>query len=453
MRAIIFEDGVVDQLAPISWTRPAYAISCGGTSLLELVAAWNATLLTHSRPHLQGLWQGMLGSQSLEAAGQLISHGHETSTEKRGDRQPSSGQAVIGSQRIPVAGHIPAVKAPGETDVTVWINARMVPSRQSLGQLQELAVSGRTGVVRCGEVVAAAIESAPRLPLDVASFLGRCHAPNLPALPMSCELIQYAHDVLRFHESCLQENLEYLVNQGEYHEIADDVFAASGVTLGQFVISDTTNGPVVLEQECIVEPYSYLCGPLRVGEKAKVRARAQLRGGISIGYGSRVGGEVQTCVIEAYSNKQHDGFLGHSYLGSWVNLGANTCVSNLKNTYGEISVEFSGKRVPTGMSFLGAILGDFAKTAIQTSIFSGKLVGPGSMLYGAVTENVGSFVNYAKQFGDVTAASLESVQVAQDRMMKRRGLGCSDAMRQLMAAVFALTEHQRKGLDCRPPRF
>ena len=132
--------------------------------------------------------------------------------------------------------------------------------------------------------------------------------------------------------------------------------------------------------------------------------------------------EIEIAIVEPYSNKQHHGFLGHSYLGSWINLGAGTSNSDLKNTYGNVKMEYRGEQVATGMQFCGCILGDYSKSAINTGIFTGKTVGCCSMLYGFVTTNVPSFVNYARLFGQVTELPPEVMIATQQRMFARRNV-------------------------------
>jgi hypothetical protein len=95
-------------------------------------------------------------------------------------------------------------------------------------------------------------------------------------------------------------------------------------------------------------------------------------------------GEVSNCVFLGYANKAHDGFLGHSVLGHWVNLGAGTTSSNLKNTYGSVSLEVKGTRIPSGRQFLGSLIGDHAKTAIGTLLATGTVIGAGANVFGAV---------------------------------------------------------------------
>jgi glucose-1-phosphate thymidylyltransferase len=165
---------------------------------------------------------------------------------------------------------------------------------------------------------------------------------------------------------------------------------------------------------------------------------------VSLGHTTKIGGEIEASVIEPYTNKQHHGFLGHSYLGSWINLGAGTCNSDLKNTYGQVKMEYRGQQVATGMQFLGCIMGDYAKTAINTGIFTGKTIGCCSMVYGFVTTNVPSFVNYARLFGQVTELPPEVMVATQQRMFARRSVQQRPCDVQLLNAMFELTRHERQ---------
>ncbi len=166
-------------------------------------------------------------------------------------------------------------------------------------------------------------------------------------------------------------------------------------------MTDTKAGPIVLEAGASVGPHSFLAGPVHLGVNSRVLEHAALKHAVALAHTTKIGGEIEASIIEPYSNKQHHGFLGHSYLGSWVNLGAGTCNSDLKNTYGPVNMEYRGRKIPTGMQFVGAIIGDYSKTAINTGIFTGKVIGVGSMVYGFVTTNVPSFVNYARSFAQV----------------------------------------------------
>jgi len=163
-----------------------------------------------------------------------------------------------------------------------------------------------------------------------------------------------------------------------------------------------------------------------------------------LGHTTKIGGELEASTVEPYTNKQHHGFLGHSYLGSWVNLGAGTSNSDLKNTYGKVSMEYAGRRVATEMQFIGCIVGDYAKTAVNTSIFTGKTIGACSMVYGFVTTNVPSFVNYARSFNQITEAPVDVMIATQARMFARRNVEQRPHDIQLLRDMYEMTRDERK---------
>lgn len=142
---------------------------------------------------------------------------------------------------------------------------------------------------------------------------------------------------------------------------------------------------ILIEEGAEIEAGAVLdarLGPIFVGKGTIVRALASLRGPLSIGPGCRVGGEVVASIIHGNSNKGHYGFLGHSYVGEWVNLGAGTTNSNLKNNYGNVKVWVNGKEIDSGQRFLGCFIGDFVKTGIGTLINTGTVIGLGANVLG-----------------------------------------------------------------------
>src|SRR5207248_4001999 len=137
---------------------------------------------------------------------------------------------------------------------------------------------------------------------------------------------------------------------------------------------DTTRGPVLVDRGAVVQAFSRLEGPCYVGPQTQVLA-ARVRGS-SLGEQCRVGGEVEASVIHGYSNKAHEGFLGHSYVGEWVNLGAGTQVSDLRNDYASVRVVVNGRAVDSGQAKVGAFVGDHTRTSIGSLINTGAAVGP-----------------------------------------------------------------------------
>jgi len=245
-------------------------------------------------------------------------------------------------------------------------------------------------------------------------------------------------------------NVQHRLQKGTYRELKPGVFAADSVTVADSAAFHVKDGPVVFERDVEVRDFTYFEGPVHVGARSRVIERASLKENVCVGETCKIGGEVEASIIESYTNKQHHGFLGHSYVGSWVNLGAGTSNSDLKNTYGEVRLEFPHRRVDTGMQFLGCVIGDYAKSAINTSIFTGKIIGVSSMLYGAIGSNVPSFCNYARSFGQITECPVDQAILVQKRMFERRGIQQTLEDAELLRTVFELTRAERLITD-EPP--
>ena len=148
------------------------------------------------------------------------------------------------------------------------------------------------------------------------------------------------------------------------------------------VVLDAQAGPIMIHERAVIRPGAILCGPCSIGADTVVLDRSLIKANTVIGPCCKVAGEVGSTIFQGFSNKAHDGHLGDSWVGKWVNLGAGTTNSNLLNTYGEVTMrlEPDGPRLRTGMQFLGAIIGDHVKTAICTRIMTGSVIGVGAMI-------------------------------------------------------------------------
>jgi len=245
--------------------------------------------------------------------------------------------------------------------------------------------------------------------------------------------------------------------EGRFHESsivfgpAGQVYVASGAEIHPFVCIDTRGGPVTIETGCEVHPYTRIEGPCYVGPNS-ILLGAKLRRGCSIGPMCRVGGEVEESVIHGYSNKYHDGFFGHAYVGEWVNLGALTTNSDLKNDYGTVSVRMDGNTIDTGSTKVGCFIGDHVKTSVGTLLNTGTIIGTMAILVatGAPLPKYippfGWFLNgvVSKGFGINTL--IETART----VMSRRKVEMTDDDEALLRHVFELTardrlEHVRKG--------
>ena len=160
------------------------------------------------------------------------------------------------------------------------------------------------------------------------------------------------------------------------------VAVAPDATLQPKVVFNAQQGPIVVESEALIGAMAVLEGPCYIGRASQVACHAHIRPHTVVGPVCKVAGEISYSVIQGYTNKGHHGYLGHALVGQWVNLGAATNASNLKNTYGPIRMQLAARTgaVDTGRMYLGPLIGDFVRTAIGSRLLTGCCVGTGAMI-------------------------------------------------------------------------
>ena len=419
MNVVLFEDSAAKQLAPISLTRPAWAIRCASFRLIDLVRQLG-NLTSFVRPHLQTLqlndWPNF--SQSLTQANEPV----------------------------------------------LMVNARLAPSIANFQRLlgffkqHDPKSSNQIILVRCGWALAAAIVPgaiAPSLStdceIDRVSELENLATKNSTPIrneKVDFQLFDYPHDVIAIHMSELNTSVNQRIenNPAGYMEVQDGVFVAESekpTKIPETAVFDTSEGPVVFESNVRIGPFCFFRGPVHVGANVKVSEHSAIKDSVAIAHTCKMGGEIEGVQTEPWSNKQHYGFLGHSYVGSWINLGAGTCNSDLKNTYGTVNMVYGDRKVSTGMQFVGCVMGDYCRTAINTSIYTGKTIGVGSSVYGVTPHNVPSFVNGAQSLNQYGVLPAEVLATTQKRMFGRRNVAQRPCDIQLLHDAFALTQHER----------
>jgi UDP-N-acetylglucosamine diphosphorylase/glucosamine-1-phosphate N-acetyltransferase len=205
---------------------------------------------------------------------------------------------------------------------------------------------------------------------------------------------------------------------------------------------NTKGGPIYIGKGAEVMEGCLIRGPFALGDHAQLKMGAKIYGPSSFGPECRVGGEVNNSVLFGYSNKGHDGFLGNSVLGEWCNLGADTNNSNLKNTYGEVNVHSyaTGKTEPTGLQFCGLIMGDHAKSGINTMFNTGTVVGVSANVFGGgfPPKHIPSF-SWGGAEG-MTAHSLDRALETARRVMERRNVPLTPVDEAVLRQVFALEQ-------------
>ncbi len=157
------------------------------------------------------------------------------------------------------------------------------------------------------------------------------------------------------------------------------VFGKTYISKGVYI--DTNNGPIIIDSESKISPMTIITGPAYIGKKTIVN-QAKIREGTNVRNVCKVSGEIEESIIDSFSNKNHEGFLGHSYVGQWVNIGAMATNSDLKNTYDEVKVFIKpNKVVNTGLIKLGCFIGDFSKIGIGVLINTGTVIGVGANVF------------------------------------------------------------------------
>ena len=163
-----------------------------------------------------------------------------------------------------------------------------------------------------------------------------------------------------------------------------EIWIGEGAVLKHGVILDASEGPVIIDENAVIMHNAVILGPAYIGKNSHVKIGTKMYGGTSVGPNCKIGGEVTDTIFQAFSNKQHAGYLGKSYIGEWVNLGAGTSNSDLKNSYKSIKVwNISQKKnIPTDNLFMGTFIGDHSKIGINCSINTGSVIGFGVNIYG-----------------------------------------------------------------------
>ncbi len=197
---------------------------------------------------------------------------------------------------------------------------------------------------------------------------------------------------------------------------------------------NATNGPVLIDYGVEVYGPSYLEGPLYIGSKTIIKPLTQIKNSV-IGPACKVGGEVNSVIIQGYSNKAHDGHLGDSFLGEWVNLGAGTINSNLKNNYSTVNVHINGKSIDSNRIHMGCFIGDYVKTAIGTLLNTGSVIGPGTMIVsdGFPPKTIKPFTWFIK--GKHQMVNLENFFETGKLIKERRGQKFSTAEKELLKKI------------------
>lgn len=341
MKLCIFEDGA-EKLFPIAYTRATFELKCGYVSLLERILRNypDTPYCVFGRDYLAGVLKNRLG--------------------------------------VPV-NDLSQLKG----DTVLFVNGRW------LMQADELSLEGPEAVGTQGDDILCVRANADTLDKCAADSFEAMLANLKEALPnveVEATVIEYPWHLVQQNPAAMETDFAYLGQTGIHgtcskhaaiwpeDQDTDRIYIAPGAEVHPFVALDVEHGPVYIDEDAIIYPHTRIEGPAYIGKKTYI-VGGKIREGCSIGPVCRVGGEVEESIIHGYSNKYHDGFLGHAYVGEWVNLGALTTNSDLKNDYGTVEVYVQGQLIDSGDTKAGAYIGDHTKTSIGCMFNTGSMVG------------------------------------------------------------------------------
>jgi UDP-N-acetylglucosamine diphosphorylase/glucosamine-1-phosphate N-acetyltransferase len=260
-------------------------------------------------------------------------------------------------------------------------------------------------------------------------------------------------DMIALNEKALRADFELITKgrksaaPGNYAKIVckENVFIEEGAIL-ENVIINASEGPVYIGKNAHIMDGAAIRGPVAIGESTVVRMNAKIYGSTSIGHHCKVGGEISNSIIFGYSNKVHDGFLGHSVIGEWCNLGADTNTSNLKNNYENVKLwDYAASSfVETGMQFCGTFMGDYSKCGINTMFNTGTVIGVNAQVFGSgFIRNFIPSYTWGGTSGYSTFDVEKAIEVAR-RVCERRNVEFSKIDEVIFRKVFEMTFSYRR---------
>lgn len=278
--------------------------------------------------------------------------------------------------------------------------------------------------------------------------------PEVLPCPEPVGTINYTYDIFSLNGKALEADFELLTAGKDScapHESCTVIGPMKNLFIapGASVLGCTLNvsaGPIFIGPEAQVMEGSCLRGPIAVCGHSNVNMGTRIYGATTIGPHSKVGGEINNVVIQGYSNKAHDGFLGNAVIGEWCNLGAGCVASNLKNDYTEIKLWNYGMRrfMRTGLQFCGLIMGDHSKAGINTMFNTATTLGVGVNIHGT-----GFPRNFVPSFSEGSpGAGFSDVPLSKffaiaERVMARRGIELNEAHKKMFTTLHGITEQYK----------
>ncbi|MCA9731408.1 MAG: hypothetical protein H6696_13270 [Deferribacteres bacterium] len=395
----IYEDEKVTDLYPLSLTRPAFELRSGIFTLKRKIVSHftGARVLYFVRNELQALLKEKYDAKQIN--------------------------------------QLPQRNA-------FFFNSRFIPNTQFESNYKENTVFYADGEIAGAYVNAKNIQN---ISYDPVNLFDTAQFRNFRKIEIQGIWINYIWDLVNRCAEQLAADFTFMQHGGKilgtiFPNVSilkeSNVYIAPGAIIQPGVVLNAQAGPIYISDGVVIMANSILTGPIFVGKNSVIKAGARIYGGTSIGDLCKIGGEVEMAIVQGNSNKPHEGFLGHAYLGEWVNLGADSNNSNLKNNYGTIKVHVAGKEVDSKSTFAGLFMGDHSKCGINTMFNTGTTVGVMANIFGAgfTPKHIPSFTwggieSFEKYDFDKAVATA-------GKAMSRRGKSLSTAEYDILRSIY-----------------
>lgn len=353
-------------------------------------------------------------------------------------------EAYLGSTTTTVTEDYLSEKFPMvELDQNIMINASFLPNSVLAEMVSNL---GPNQAIFKGEDVVAFFTNGEQESVDFDSY---------EVLEYNDDCITLAHtwDIFSKNDAAIREDFEFLTADRKSQPIPksvnviapENVFIEEGAKL-EFVTLNASTGPIYIGKNSEIMEGSIIRGPFALCENAQVKMGAKVYGPTTVGPYSRIGGEVKSAVLFAYSNKGHDGFLGDSVLGEWCNIGADSNNSNLKNNYEEVKLwnYETESFAKTGLQFCGLMMGDHSKCGINTMFNTGTVVGVSANIFGSgFPRNFVPSFSWGGATGFVTYTTKKAFETAK-LVMSRRNVEFDEKEAAILEHIFEESKKWRK---------
>jgi len=435
-RIILYEDSHWRNLLPLVYFRAVFQLRCGmrtlderAASLLEENAGTAATGSHDARWGLEFWCRATLAPLLSEQTGRTV---NATGTGTQEQTLLLNGRGLWNS-------------LPEAADATgSWIG--------TMGESQAVAC-----IVADSELMS---ELAPEVLLDATRT--RLLLSGLPRVDVSncVQLFDWPWQIVNANAAAIRYDWDDFRSgapaqslpeiPGAYFLNPERIHLGPNCEIKPCVVIDAETGPVWIDRNVTILPHSYIQGPVYIGPGCVIQAGTKLRSGCSLGHMCKVGGELEGSLLLGYSNKQHDGFLGHSLLGSWCNLGAGCVNSDLKNTYGTVRVPLNGRKVETGEMFVGMFMGDFSKAGINVAFPTGSVIGVCSSIFAPRSPNFVPSFSWIDEAGVQRYDVERGVEIARKVMARRKKILSKteeDVFHQVRRQVVALEHKPQRELE------